>query len=169
VKKGILPNVQQGRPLEVGRSVTLVINREWRDENGLPLKEEFRRALRVGPTDLDPLDSAAWHIQSPKAGGRDGVVVTFPEPLDHGLLMRALGVTRDGKEVAGAIAVDRNETRWTFTPEAPWRTGTYHLLALDILEDLAGNQISRAFEVDNFDTVDKGPNPQTITIPFRVK
>ena len=32
-----------------------------------------------------------------------------------------------------------------------------------------GNQIGRAFEVDNFDTVDKTPNPQTITIPFRVR
>jgi hypothetical protein len=169
VKKGILPNVQMGRPLEKGRSVTLVISREWLDENGLPLKEEFRRALRVGPTDLDPLDTTAWRIQSPAAGSRDGVVVTFPEPLDHGLLMRALGLNRDGKEVEGAIAVDENETRWIFTPTTPWRAGTYQLLALDILEDLAGNQIGRAFEVDNFDTVDKGPNPETITIPFHVK
>lgn len=169
VKKGILPNLQMGRPLEVGRSVTLVIKREWPDENGLPLKEEFRRVLRVGPTDLEPLDTSTWRIQSPAAGSRDGMVVTFPEPLDHGLLMRALGVTRDGKEVDGAIGVDQAETRWTFTPMAPWTAGTYQLLALDILEDLAGNQIGRAFEVDNFDTVDKGPNPKTITIPFHVK
>ena len=169
VKKGILPNLQMGRPLEVGRSVTLVIKREWPDENGLPLKEEFRRVLRVGPTDLEPLDTSTWRIQSPAAGSRHGMVVTFPEPLDHGLLMRALGVTRDGKEVDGAIGVDQAETRWTFTPMAPWTAGTYQLLALDILEDLAGNQIGRAFEVDNFDTVDKGPNPTTITIPFHVK
>ena len=47
-----------------------------------------------------------------------------------------------------------------------WRAGQYHLLALDTLEDVAGNQIGRAFEVDNFDTVDKSPNPQSITIPF---
>ena len=169
VKKGILPNQQMGRPLEKGRLVTLVISREWRDEHGLPLKEEFRRVLRVGPTDTEPLDTAAWRIQTPAAGGRSGVVVTFPEPLDHGLLMRALGVTRDGKEVEGDIAVDQLETRWTFTPREPWRSGTYQLLALDILEDLAGNQIGRAFEVDNFDTVDKGPNPQTIRVPFNVK
>jgi hypothetical protein len=169
VKKGILPNLQMGRPLAVGRSVTLVIKREWLDENGLPLKEEFRRELRVGPTDLDPLDTSAWRIQPPAPGTRDGMVVTFPEPLDHGLLMRALGVTRDGKEVEGAIAVDQAETRWTFTPATPWQAGAYQLLALDILEDVAGNQIGRAFEVDNFDTVDKSPNPETITIPFRVK
>jgi hypothetical protein len=169
VKKGILPNLQMGRPLEVGRSVTLVIKREWLDENGLPLKEEFRRVLRVGPTDLEPLDTSTWRIRAPAAGSRDGMVVTFPEPLDHGLLMRALGVTRNGKEVDGVIDVDQAETRWTFTPTTPWTAGVYQLLALDILEDLAGNQIGRAFEVDNFDTVDKGPDPKTITIPVHVK
>ena len=67
------------------------------------------------------------------------------------------------------IALDQLETRWTFTPSQPWRAGTYELLALDILEDVAGNQIGRAFEVDNFESVDKSPNPQTITIPFSVK
>jgi len=169
VKKGILPNRQMGRPLEQGRTVTLVISREWRDEHGLPLKEDFRRVLRVGPTDLEPLDTASWHIQAPRAGDRSGLVVTFPEPLDRGLLMRALGVTRDGKEVEGDIAINQLETGWTFTPKDPWRAGTYGLLALDILEDLAGNQIGRAFEVDNFESVDKSPNPQTLTIPFYVK
>jgi hypothetical protein len=169
VKKGILPNREMGRPLEVGRSVTLVISHDWPDEHGLPLKEDFRRTLRVGPTDLEPLDTAHWRIQPPPAGGRTGLMVTFPEPLDHGLLMRALGVTRDEKEVDGDITVDQLETRWTFTPREPWRAGPYQLLALDILEDVAGNQIGRAFEVDNFESVDKGPNPETITIPFRVK
>jgi len=169
VKKGILPNRQMGRPLEVGRSVTFVISHEWPDEHGLPLKEDFRRTLRVGPTDLEPLDTAHWRIQPPQAGGRSGLIVTFPEPLDHGLLMRALGVTRHGQEVDGEIAVDQLETRWTFTPSEPWRAGSYALLALDILEDVAGNQIGRAFEVDNFESVDKDPNPQTVTIPFIVK
>ncbi len=169
VKRGILPNQQMGRPLGSWRSVTLVVSREWRDQHGLPLKEEFRRVLRVGPANERPLDTASWHVQPPPAAaGRDGLVVTFPEPLDHGLLMRALGVTRGGVPLDGDIIVDHAETRWTFTPREPWRPGAYHLLALDILEDVAGNQIGRAFEVDNFDTVDKSPDPKSITIPFSV-
>ena len=170
VKGGILPNQQMGRALNAGQSVTLVISREWRDQHGLPLKEEFRRLLRVGPAETKPLDTASWRIQPPPAAGlRDGVVVTFPGPLDHSLLMRALGITRDGVPVEGDIIVDHAETRWTFTPRQPWRAGTYHVLALDILEDVAGNQIGRAFEVDNFDAVDKSPNPKRITIPFKVE
>ncbi len=98
---------QMGRPLETGRSMTLVISREWRDEHGLPLKEDFSRTFRVGPPEEKPLDTASWRIQPPAAGTRDGVVVTFPKPLDHGLLMRALGVTRDGQPVEGDIAVEQ--------------------------------------------------------------
>jgi hypothetical protein len=158
-----------GRPLRHDRTVTLVISREWRDEHGVPLKEDFRRTLRVGPPDERPLDPASWRIQAPPAGSRDAFVVTFPEALDHGLLMRALAVRRNGEAIPGDIAVPAGERQWTFVPKAPWRTGDHELLALDILEDLAGNQIGRAFEVDNFDTVDKSPNPQTITIPFRVR
>ena len=168
VKSGILPNQEMGRPLEEGGSVTLVISPDWRDENGLSLKEEFRRTYRVAPADEQPLDPTSWRIAPPAARSRSGVVVTFPKPLDHGLLMRALGVTRDGQPLDGDIVVDQQERRWTFTPEDAWRAGTYQLLALDILEDLAGNQIGRAFEVDNFDTVDKSPDPETITIPFTV-
>jgi hypothetical protein len=169
VKDGILPNRKMGRALHPGRQATLVISRDWRDEHGQPLKEEFRRVFRVAPPDTQPLETSSWRIEAPKAGSRDGVVVTFPESLDHGLLMRALGIVRAGDTVEGEIAVDAHETRWTFVPKAAWQAGDYDLLALDILEDLAGNEIGRAFEVDNFDTVDKTPNPQTITIPFRVR
>jgi hypothetical protein len=169
VKDGILPNRQMGRALHPGRTVTLLISQEWRDEHGQPLKEEFRRVFRVGPPDTQPLDTSSWRIQAPAAGTRDAVVAAFPEPLDHGLLMRALGIRRHGETVDGEVVVDAGETRWAFVPRDPWPAGDHELLALDILEDLAGNEIGRAFEVDNFDTVDKSPNPQTITIPFHVR
>jgi hypothetical protein len=169
VKSGILPNKQMGRALDAGRSVTLVIGREWRDEHGLPLKEEFRRVLQVVPPAKAPLDPRAWRIERPAAGSRGALVVTFPKPLDHGLLMRALGVVRNGESIAGDISIEAAETRWIFTPRDPWRAGPHDLLALDTLEDAAGNQIGRAFEVDNFETVDKSPEPQRILTPFEVR
>ncbi len=66
------------------------------------------------------------------------------------------------------MTIEDAETRWIFTPREPWQAGQHDLLALDTLEDVAGNQIGKAFEVDNFDTVDKSPNPQRIAIPFTV-
>lgn len=168
VKDGILPNKQLGRPLHAGRTYTLIVRREWHDGDGLPLKQEFRRLLRVGPAQTQPLDTAAWQITSPPAGGRAPLVVAFRDPLDHGLLMRALGVRMNGSPVAGDVRVEPGERRWLFTPETAWRAGVYEVLALSILEDVAGNQIGRAFEVDNFDTVDKSPDPKTVLLPFRI-
>jgi hypothetical protein len=169
VKSGILPNKQMGRALDTGRTVTLAISREWRDEHGLPLKDEYRRVFRVAAPADKPIDPASWRIEPPPAAGnRNALTVSFPRPLDHALLMRAIGVTRGDISVAGDVTIEGAETRWVFTPREPWRGGQHHLLVLDILEDVAGNQIGRAFEVDKFDTVDKSPNPQRIMIPFTV-
>jgi hypothetical protein len=170
VKRGILPNEQLGRPLKSGRRYTLVVDRGWPDGNGLPLKEEFRRTFRVGPADVRPLQLSSWRMSRPSAGSRDAFSVSFPEPLDQGLLMRALGVESDeGRMVPGEVATAAAETEWRFVPRSPWSAGGYRLVVLTILEDLAGNRIGRAFEADQFDQVDRQGEPERITLPFRIE
>jgi hypothetical protein len=168
-KRGILPNQQMGRSLEPGKRYTLVVSREWRDGGGLPLADDYRREFLVGPADERPLDTTTWQIDPPAAGSRDPLVVRFKEPLDHGLLLRALGVTADGKFLDGEVAVAEGETRWSFVPRAPWLARVYQLTALSMLEDLAGNRIGRAFEVDRFDRSDASPEPERTHIPFTVR
>jgi hypothetical protein len=169
-KRGILPNQQMGRSLEPGRRYTLVVSREWRDGNGLPLREDFRRDFLVGEPDERPLDTAGWRIAAPRAGTREPVVVSFDESLDHGLLLRALGVTGgDARFLPGDVKIEAAEARWSFTPRAAWTAGTYQLTALAMLEDLAGNRIGRAFEVDTFTRVDSSPEPERTSIPFAVR
>ena len=168
VKSGILPNEQMGSVLGTGRTVTLVISREWRDEYGQPLKEDYRRVFKVGAPAAKALEPRAWVIEPPTAGSRTALVVRFPAALDHGLLMRALGVMRDGSALAGDVMTAEGETRWMFAPRDPWQAGQYDVLALDILEDPAGNQIGRPFEVRNVGGVEKGPNAERTTIPFQV-
>ncbi len=168
VKRGILPNKQMGRALAAGKRYTLLVKREWRDGHGLPLKEEFRHEFRASPPMERPLTMAAWKVAAPAAGTREPVVVTFPDPLDHGLLRRALGVARGGAALEGDVAIEGAETRWRFTPRAPWVSGDYDLVALAFLEDLAGNRIGRAFEVDNFERTDLTPEPERRTLAFKV-
>ncbi len=146
-KRGILPNRELGPSLVAGRRYTLVIDRAWLDGNGQALDRPFSRTFRVGPPKLAPIDHAAWRIAPPAAGTRDPLRVEFPEPLDHGLLQRAIGVRRDGEAVVGEVRVEADETRWVLTPAETWRPGRYELVALPILEDPAGNRIGRAFEV----------------------
>jgi hypothetical protein len=91
----------------------------------------------------------------PRAGTREALVVTFPEPLDRALLERVLDVLDpEGARVAGAVAVEEGETRWSLTPATPWRAGRHTLRAATILEDLAGNSLGRPFEVDVFEKVE---------------
>lgn len=169
-KRGIAPIADMGRSLTEGKSYTLVVDAEWRDGNGLPLKETYRRSFKVGPPDSKPLDPKAWRIQTPAAGTQDPLVITFPEPLDHGLLRRALGVlgiTR--RPIEGQVKVGFHERTWCFSPADPWKPGTHNVVAFASLEDLAGNRIGRAFEVDQFDRTDASPEPERTLIPFVVR
>lgn len=169
VKRGVKPNEDLGRSLTAGQRYTLVVSRDWPDMQGLPLKEEFRRTFSVGPEDPRPLDPKTWRVQPPASGTRDPLTVVFPEPLDHGLLVRALSVsTAGGAAVNGESAVDSGETRWTFTPRETWPQGEYRIVVMTILEDLAGNRIGRAFEVDRFDRVDP-QTADTINLPFLIR
>jgi hypothetical protein len=168
VKRGILPNRQSGRALVRDGRYTLVVKASWRDGKGQPLKEEFRKTFTAGPAAMQPLDTGDWRIEPPRTGSLAPLSVRFPDALDHGLLTRSLGVQRAGHPVDGDVLVEDGETRWTFTPREPWSAGRYELLALSILEDRAGNQIGRAFEVDNFEAVDKSPDPRTVTVGFAV-
>jgi hypothetical protein len=168
VKRGILPNRQMGRALEAGKRYTLVVKREWRDGHGLPLKDEFRHEFRASPPIERALTMAAWKVTTPKAGTREPVAVTFPDPLDHGLLRRALGIARGGTPLVGDVSIESDETRWLFTPRDAWARGDYELFALAFLEDLAGNRIGRPFEVDNFERTDITPEPERRTLTFKI-
>ena len=147
VKRGILPNEEMGRSLVAGRKYTLVVDADWRDGTGQPLVAEFRREFRVGPSEEHAIDPAAWRIEAPLGGTADPLVVSFPRPLDYGLLQRALTVSLRGGRVSGDVRLDAGETRWLFTPNERWQAGEYRLLASSILEDVAGNRIGRPFEV----------------------
>jgi hypothetical protein len=169
-KRGIAPIADMGRSLTEGQSYTLVVDSEWRDGNGLPLTHQYKRTFKVGPPDEKPLDPASWKIQAPAAGSRAALTIAFPEPLDHGLLLRALGVVSpEGKPMPGDVVVGTHELTWSFTPRTPWAAGAYNIAAFAMLEDLAGNRIGRAFEVDQFDRTDKSGEPEKTLIPFAVR
>ena len=85
---------------------------------------------------LRPLTPASWRIAPPAARTREPLVVTFPAPLDHGLLARAVGVEGSGgRTIEGDITLEATDTRWVFRPRAAWDPGEYRLVALSILEE----------------------------------
>ena len=72
------------------------------------------------------------------------LVIAFPEPLDYAMLQHALEV----RGVAGKVEVANGETEWRFKPAQPWKPGAHEIVIPTNLEDLAGNKVGRAFDVD---------------------
>ena len=169
VKRGLKPREELGPVLEEGKNYTLVIERGWRDANGMPLEADARKSFGVSSPDETRIDIADWKIAAPHAGTTEPLVVRFPEPLDHSLLERVVSIADAvGNEVAGTIRVEDHETSWHFVPELPWASGDYRLITATTLEDLAGNSIGRAFEVDTSQSNPRSSLPDTVSLQFTI-
>jgi len=164
IKRGLVPNRDAGSPIEAGKQYTLVIDKSWPDANGNPLAKEIRKTFRVGPPERTGIDLKRWRIEAGKT-----LAVTFPNPLDFALLSHAILVVGPGGNlVEGTAKIDRDETRWSFAPAASWKPGDYKLAIDMALEDVAGNRIGRAFDVDVFDQGAERITRKTAELPFRV-
>jgi hypothetical protein len=170
IKRGLKPREEMGPPLIEGHRYTLVIDKEWLDAEGFPLKETYKKAFRVAAPDDTQPDPKKWKLAAPPAGGKKPLAVAFPEPMEHALVSRMLTVTdAKGRAVAGKVRISDKERRWEFTPGKAWRAGDYFLVIDTRLEDLAGNSLARPFEVDVFGKVTKKLEVKTVKLPFTVK
>ena len=97
------------------------------------------------------------------------LIIEFPEPMERALAMRMIAVEgpRDAA-IEGTVELESEETRWRFTPAAPWLAGAYKLKADAALEDLAGNKLNRLFDVDVFTKVDRTITTDLLSVPFTV-
>jgi hypothetical protein len=170
IKRGVLPLEQIGPSLEKGKSYTLVVSRAWRDGNGQPLAADFRKNFRVVAADRAPIDPQNWKLETPASASREPLAIGFGESLDYALAQRVIAVvTASGAVIKGTVALTEQERLWKFRPEQPWQAGAYQLLIETTLEDLAGNNIGKPFEVDVFEGVQRRLETQTVKLPFVIR
>jgi len=154
IKREVKPLEDVGPALEKGKRYTLTIDTNWLDADARPLQAAFTKAFQVGPAWRTPIDVAQWKLAAPAAGSKDALSVRFPVPLDHALAQRLMWVVRgSGERVAGTIALADEERQWTFVPAQAWSGGAHRVAVQNNIEDLAGNNIGKAFEVDLFESV----------------
>ena len=88
--------------------------------------------------------------------------------MDWALLHSQITVLRaNGETVSGKAKTTQSEQRWQFFPDTPLEQGRYKILVGWELEDLAGNNLHRAFEVDLEKPTESG-NPKPLLFPFIV-
>lgn len=173
VKSGLKPREELGPAIEEGKTYTLAIDRAWKDENGVPMKEGFRKTFKVGAPDDAPVDPDKWRIAPPRRDDRrvGPLGVTFEKPLDRALAARMIWVVGpDGKRLDGKVIVGEDGTSWGFaTPGDAWPAGEYKLVIDTRLEDPCGNRVGAPFEVDAFKPVTRKIEGKTVERRFTVK
>jgi hypothetical protein len=165
IKRGVKPLEEVGPALEENRKYTLTIANTWRDANGAPMKETFQKKFRVAGVDREAPELTKWKIVPPKAGTRDPLKVEFTDSMDHALALRMIRI----ENVSGEKQLSANEQVWSFTPSEPWKAGAYRLQVQTTIEDLAGNNIGKPFEVDLFESVQKRITNEVVSREFRVE
>jgi len=173
VKRGVRTNGESGAPLVAGRRYRLVIDDGWTDGTGAQLASRFEHAFEAMEADRRSPEPDRWRLTVPRASTRAPLQVSFGESLDHALATGMLAVLDpDGERVPGSVALAEGDSTWTFAPALPWLAGDYSLRVGGALEDLAGNNVVRVFDVDRrVDSagVDRDVAGATRTVGFRVR
>ena len=169
VKRGLVPREEDGPIFVAGREYRLTIKADWPDANGSPMAQVYVKKFRVGAEDFTQPDPANWKLTAARARTVAPVTIAFPEALDHATVTRGITLENsEGEIIGGDFTFSAHETRVHFTPLKQWKAGPIDVHISPVIEDLAGNSIERAFEVDRFDQVETAqPRRQTITIQIR--
>lgn len=170
VKSELVPNREVGTPLHAGERYTLAVDAGWKDASGRPMGAEFRKSFTVAARDTSSPDPQRWQVVAPKGGSKDTLAIDFTEPLEHALALRMIEV-RDARNqrVTGNVSLTNGESHWSFTPTAAWDAGIYTLVIDATLEDLAGNKVSRPFEVAIRSDAERKAAPTFVTREVVVK
>ncbi len=170
IKREVKPLEEIGPALVAGQRFTLVIGSSWKDANGNRLKRAFMKGFTVGPPDREPPDPQRWSYQAPPIRTREPLAIDLADPMDSALALRMLHVVDEaGRAVPGQPFLTDRERVWKFLPQHSWKAGHYSLVVETTIEDLAGNNIGKPFEVDVFDGVSKRLERKTVKLPFELR
>lgn len=149
IKRDLIPNLEMGAPLENNQGYELIFSEGWKAQNGLELGIGFSKSFIVTQRDSISPNPDQWHITIPEANSKDKLKVDFLEALDYSLLQEVFTLrSDDGKEISGIWELGSEEKAITFSPNENWKPGNYTIQIESRLEDLAGNNLNRLFEVD---------------------
>ena len=147
IKRDLRSNIELGMALEEGEKYTLVIDSAWRDVHGNTLAKSISKTFFVSPPIRSKVSVNTWKIDAPLAGSLESIIITFDRPMDQGLAMKHIAIRNSLGVVSGSAEII-NDSLWKFTPTHPWTKGEHMIVASPLLEDVAGNNLNNAFDLD---------------------
>lgn len=147
-KTGVNLNLDEGPVLREGVCYRLMVSGAWRSVAGVALGTDRIFEWLAGPVDHAVPSIEGCRPELPVAGSCMPLVLHLAEPFDPGMLATALQLRHAGHLVLGRFEASADGRSWTLQPQRPWEAGEYELHVAPELEDLAGNSLSKPFEVD---------------------
>jgi len=145
-KAGVNLNVELGAILNEDDEYRLTISEKWLSKRGTPLGQQVTKDFRAAPKDTRQPNPETWLILIPTATTREPFRCELLEPYDWALLNSQISILDEsGKIVPGKIGIGHNEMSWLYYPTKAWQPGNYRLKIGTVIEDLAGNSVSRPF------------------------
>lgn len=170
IKRELQPNTQLGTPLQSNTPYTLLVSNQWKGKNGASLTKQYQKKFITTIRDSISPNPKTWIIQPPTVSSTQPLIVHFLETLDYNLITTTLHVVDEANsEVKGKWNSNEKADGISFIPDKSWSTGNYLLQVEARLEDLAGNNLNRAFDVNVKHKTIPLSSEEIITIPFTVK
>lgn len=140
VKSGVGPNLDAGRALKRGASVSLRVMGRGADAS--PTVKTWRVTAPVS----QPMRPELWRLSLPRQGTRDELSVDMRNPISSVGERLIAVLDAHGHRLEGTVTLDDGDARWRFKPARPWMEGLHRLVTHPGLEDPAGNRHCAAFE-----------------------
>ena len=168
IKTDLIPNKQLGMPILKGHTYEISILGHWKSAQGQPLVKSYTKMITANSRDTEKPSLSDWTLDIPKANTREELTIHFDEPMDALLSLESFSVfTGTQEQIHGRFQTRDGEKKVTFIPSKSWEKGTYSLHVNPILEDLAGNNLSRLFDEDL--TVRNMEKDYSTNKPFEIK
>jgi hypothetical protein len=148
IKRGLRPNVEMGTAIRKNEKYTLVIESGWKDVNGNPTTQIFKKEFNVTSADRTIVDYQSWELLVPVTASAP-LTIELKECLNYVMLPESFIILDSrGHKINGKFQLLNNESAVVFTADADWKTGEYVLYINPLLEDAAGNNLNRLFDED---------------------
>ncbi|MEC9094730.1 MAG: Ig-like domain-containing protein [Planctomycetota bacterium] len=169
IKRGLKPREEMGPIFKPGNKYALRISSQWPDAQARPLDSNFEKLFLAMPEDGQTPQYQNWLIRSPKLNSVDPLKIQFDEPLDSALAQRVITVRHQGKQLTfKETQLIQQGGGIQLLPNQNWQPGRYQIRIGSELEDLCGNRIGRAFDI-NLQTQPKPVEAEYYELGFDVK
>lgn len=166
IKRGLVAHQATGYPLRPDTAVSLVVDADFPDASGRPLRTRASRTWQVVGDERRRVTPASWTVMPVSAGTTEPLIVMFDRSLDHALVARCLHVMDAEARVVGSVEVGDEERSWRFTPSSSWVAVPHCVVVDPVLEDVAGNSVQRVFDRDLTIATETPRRGGSVELPF---